>query len=119
MGLTRVLPKQRAQPLPLTSAGCRPSTSPASPQGRATNRVNVGGQGGWRDPRPATTPVDHLPWAYLPIRNGPQGSFPRSGDALVEPAAGEAQERFHAACLDVVGVGLANGIHVDVTCADE
>ncbi len=33
--------------------------------------------------RPATTPVDHLPWAYLPIRNGPQGSFPRSGDALV------------------------------------
>ncbi len=24
-----------------------------------------------------------LPWAYLPIRNGSQGSFPRSSDALV------------------------------------
>ncbi len=37
----------------------------------------------------------------------------------LEPALGEAQQRFDAACLDVVGVGLANGIHVDVTCADE
>ncbi len=37
----------------------------------------------------------------------------------LEPAVGEAQERFDAACLDVVAVGEANGIVVDVSCEDE
>ncbi len=37
----------------------------------------------------------------------------------LEPAQQEAQERFDDACLDLVGVGEANGIHVDVTCEDE
>ncbi len=36
----------------------------------------------------------------------------------LEPAVGEAQERFDAACLDVVGVGEANGIVVDVSCEE-
>ncbi len=34
------------------------------------------------------------------------------------PAQREAEERFDAACLDLVGVGQANGIHVDVSCED-
>ncbi len=37
----------------------------------------------------------------------------------LEPAAQEAQERFDAACLDLVGVGEANGIVVDVSCEEE
>ena len=36
----------------------------------------------------------------------------------LEPAQQEAEERFDAACLDLVGVGVANGIHVDVSCED-
>jgi hypothetical protein len=36
----------------------------------------------------------------------------------LEPAQGEAQERFDAACLDLVGVGQANGIVVDVSCEE-
>ena len=37
----------------------------------------------------------------------------------IEPAQDEAQERVDAACLDLVAVGEANGIVVDVTCEDE
>ncbi len=37
----------------------------------------------------------------------------------VEGAQEEAQERFDAACLDLVGVGEANGIAVDVSCDDD
>ncbi len=37
----------------------------------------------------------------------------------LEPALGEAQQRFDDACLDLVRVGQANGIHVDRECADE
>ena len=36
----------------------------------------------------------------------------------LEPAQQVAFERFDAACLDLVGVGVANGIHVDVSCED-
>ena len=36
----------------------------------------------------------------------------------LDSASQGAQERFDAACLVVVRVGEANGIHVDVTCAD-
>ncbi len=36
----------------------------------------------------------------------------------LEPALGEAQKRHRNACLDVVGVGVANGIHVDVSCEE-
>ena len=36
-----------------------------------------------------------------------------------DPAIQKADERFTAACLDLVGVGVANGIHVVVSCEDE
>ena len=34
------------------------------------------------------------------------------------PALEEPEKRFDDACLDLVGVGVANGIHVDVSCED-
>ena len=37
----------------------------------------------------------------------------------LEPAQEGAQERFDAACLDLVGFGEANGIVVHFGCADE
>jgi hypothetical protein len=36
----------------------------------------------------------------------------------LDPAQQEAEDRFDAACLDLVAVGVANGIHVDVSCED-
>ena len=35
-----------------------------------------------------------------------------------QPAVREAEEPFNTACLDLVSIGLANGIHVNVSCED-
>jgi len=37
----------------------------------------------------------------------------------LDPAISVAEAAFDAACIDVVAIGMANDIHVDVTCEDE